>query len=88
LVRQNFKDYFKWINEKLYEQSSLYMAESKAPHKKHKNNTSIWKAKRNIKKESRWIKWYNLSHKDEDMDKVEEDNLEHNQSNIQRQRKL
>lgn len=38
--------------------------------------------------ESRWIKWHNLGHKGEDMDKVEEDNLEHKQSNIQRQGKL
>ena len=30
----------------------------------------------------RRIKWYNLSHKGKDTDKVEEDNLEHKQSNI------
>ena len=32
--------------------------------------------------ESRRIKLYNLSHKSEDMDKVQEDNLEHKQRNI------
>ena len=32
--------------------------------------------------ESRRIKWYNLSHKGEDMYKVQEDYLEHKQSNI------
>jgi hypothetical protein len=40
------------------------------------------KAKRNVERESRRIKRYKLSHKGEDMDKVEEDNLEHRQSNI------
>jgi hypothetical protein len=35
-----------------------------------------------MKTESRRIKSYNLSHKGEDMDKVQEDSLEHKQSNI------
>jgi len=48
----------------------------------NKRTIFIWKAKRNMEIESRRIKLYNLSHKSEDMDKVQEDNLEHKQRNI------
>jgi len=64
----------------LYKQNGVYM-EGRKHQKGNTRITPIWKAKRNMEIERR-IKWYNLSHKGEDTDKVQEDNLEHKQSNM------